>query len=128
MGKFNVMWLNGVYTSMSPDGYSCAVRIYPFNETVGTQQPVSSHASHGSFFKMNMTGISFILTNPQNASFRMFSIDGKLVVNLTSAIQAMKRGAAFVPFSMLSKTGGIYLIRLDDGKSTVAGRIVIPRS
>lgn len=130
--KIEVYWLNGLYQSMSPTavngypGYKLAARIYPFLETVGTQSTGTSQAaSHVSNLKISRTGISFTLVNPQQSSLMLYSPDGKLAFDFTSAIRQMHRGAVYLPFSMMGKPMGIYLARLNNGKSTQTDHIVI---
>jgi hypothetical protein len=125
--KLEVIWLNGVYTSMSPTGYNAMVRMYPFNETVGTQPSsrlqIASHAAH---FKISRTGITFTLANPQHSSLMLYSLDGKLAFNFTSTIQHMGRGPVCLPLSSLGNSAGIYIAKLNNGGSTLTDRIVIP--
>jgi hypothetical protein len=125
--KLEVIWLNGVYTSMSPDGYNAAVRMYPYLETVGTQ--LSGHiqgVKTASGIRIRKNGISFFLFAPSRSSLIMYSCNGKLIGDFSPLVRAMKSGNAFVPFSSLSGAGGIFIIKLDNGKSIITDRIVTP--
>jgi hypothetical protein len=130
--KIEVMWLNGIYQSMSPTpingipGYQLALRVYPFLEPVGTRpEGASQAASRAQGFKISRTGISFTLVNPQRSSFMLYSPDGKLAFDFTSAVRQMHSGPAVLPGSLLGKSTGMYIARLNNGNSTQTDHIII---
>jgi hypothetical protein len=132
--KIEVMWLNGIYQSMSPTpvngvpGYQLALRVYPFLETVGTQPSGESKiTTRASSLKITRAGIAFALVSPAHASLALYYSNGKLMGNFTPLIRGMNPGAAYLPFSALSVKGGVYIVKLDNGQSITTNRIVTPQ-
>jgi hypothetical protein len=129
--QVDVMWLNGVYTSMSPDGYNCAVRIFPYKtgEALPTTaaQPVfpSTFAPRG--MVCNSTGVTFFLTHPEKASCRVYALNGSLIADLTSMVRSMKAGHAVLPFSALHMAHGTCVVALDNGTTRITGNVFVTK-
>ncbi|HUI93862.1 MAG TPA: BNR-4 repeat-containing protein [Chitinivibrionales bacterium] len=129
--KVDCMWLNGVYTSMSPDGYNCAVRIFPYKDgeslpTTAVQPAArSTIAPHG--MVCNGAGVTFYLTDPAKASCKVYSLNGKLMANLTPLVRAMNRGYATIPFAAMRAVSGAYIIDLDNGQTRTEGSVFVPK-
>gem|GEM_PF-762395 len=129
--KIEVMWLNGIYQSMSPTpingipGYQLSLRVYPFLESTGSSPVAAIQPAHIPQFITGRTGITFTIADPAHSSLALYSPDGRLAGNLTAHIRAMKQGSAFVPYSLLSRTPGVYLVRLNNGNSTMVDKIIV---
>jgi hypothetical protein len=126
--KVTLMWLNGVYTSMSPDGYNCAVRIYPFNEPVEVAHGVQlRQAMSDAGIRFSQKGIAFTLVRPDRSSCAFYSVNGRLCADLTANIRGMSAGPAFLPFSQKGLSAGSYVFVLDNGKNRVMNTVNISK-
>ncbi|HMD69580.1 MAG TPA: hypothetical protein VKF42_11915, partial [Chitinivibrionales bacterium] len=130
-----VMWLNGLYQSMSPTaingypGYQMQLRIFAFKDgelpsTAAAVQQVRKQAQ--SAMRVLKNGISVLLVNPVRSSLRFYSLQGKLAADCSGLVSRMGRGAAFVPFSTMANASGAYIVRLDNGQSITTDKVVIP--
>jgi hypothetical protein len=133
--KIEVMWLNGLYQSMSPTaingypGYQMQLRIFAFKDgelpsTAAAVQQVRKQAQ--SAMRVLKNGISVLLVNPVRSSLRFYSLQGKLAADCSGLVSRMGRGAAFVPFSTMANASGAYIVRLDNGQSITTDKVVIP--
>jgi hypothetical protein len=123
--KVEVIWLNGVYTSMSPDGYNAACRMYPFNETVSTRpdlRTVSGDQKVGLSVENGI--IRLALVKPSTSTLKLFGIDGRQIADLTSAIRTMTAGQAKVA---LRVPNGAYVVRLTDGTRSFVKTVMISK-
>jgi BNR repeat-containing family member len=129
--KVDCMWLNGVYTSMDPSGYNCAVRIFPFKdgETLPTTstQPVFQSMPAPKGMVCNSTGVTFFLAHPEKASCKVYSLKGSLVADLTPLVRSMKAGHATIPFSALHAANGACVVALDNGSTRITGNVFVTR-
>jgi hypothetical protein len=120
-----------VYTSMSSDGYDCAVRIFPYKsgESLPTTaaQPVMPPAAAPRVMLCNGTGMTFFLTYPEKASCMIYSLDGRLIADLTGLVRAMNAGRATLPFSALHAVSGICIVALDNGSSKTVRSLIITK-
>jgi BNR repeat-containing family member len=131
--QVDVMWLNGVYTSMAPDngGYNCAVRMFPFKAgeslPVTAAQPVfrSTIAPRGMVY--NNKGVTFFLTHPERASCRVYSLNGGLIADLTPLVRSMKAGHATLPFSAMHSASGACVVVLDNGGTRITGNVFVTK-
>lgn len=131
--QVDVMWLNGVYTSMAPDngGYNCAVRMFPFKagESLPTTsaQPIvkSTMAPRGMAYNAN--GITFFLANSEKASCKVYSVNGGLIADLTQIVRKMSVGRATLPFSAFHGASGACVVALDNGSTRTVGNVMIPK-
>ena len=94
--KVDCMWLNGVYTAMSSDGYNCAVRIFPYKNGESLPTTAAQPAYQSTFaprgMVCNKTGVTFSLIHPERASFKVYSLNGRMVADLTSLVRTMNAG------------------------------------
>jgi hypothetical protein len=124
MNKVNVIWLNGVYTSMSPDGYNAMVRMYPFSEPVATLTAARARTSAAGAFGVDRATLYFTLANPSGASLKVFSPDGRLVVDLTPLLRAQKAGQVRLPLPLQA---GMYVCSFDNGTTNCMRNFAIVR-
>jgi hypothetical protein len=122
--KVEVIWLNGVYTSMSPDGYNAAVRMYPFNEAVSArQEPRSLPIADANFGVLN--GVArFSLVNPSASSLTIFGLDGRLIADATPTLRALRAGEAQVALHL---TNGAYVMKFDNGNGGIIKTVMVSK-
>jgi|WetSurMetagenome_2_1015567.scaffolds.fasta_scaffold00045_17 hypothetical protein len=126
--KIDCMWLNGVYTAMSSDGYDCAVRVFPW-ETGESLPTTSVQPQYQSTFAprgmvCTRAGITFSLINPEKASCKVYSLNGKLSADLTSLVRSMNAGSVTIPFSNMHLSRAVYLVDLDNGNTRTVGSFI----
>jgi hypothetical protein len=130
-GKVDCMWLNGVYTAMSSDGYNCAVRIFPYKtgESLPTTaaQPVMPPSQAPRVMLCNGTGMTFFLTRPEKASCMIYSLNGRLIADLTPLVRAMNAGRAVLPFSTLRTARGACVVELDNGSMKTVRSLIVTK-
>ena len=123
--KLEVIWLNGVYTSMSPDGYNAMVRMYPFLETVSAQGVVRAQTTPGlQDFLFIANSICFTLVNPELSVLKVFNLKGSLVADLTANVRSLHAGPVRMPLAL---TGGMYVCAFDNGKISGTRNIAVIR-
>jgi hypothetical protein len=120
-----------VYTSMSSDGYDCAVRIFPYKsgESLPTTaaQPVMPPAAAPRVMLCNGIGMTFFLTCPEKASCKIYSLNGRLLANLTPLVRAMNAGRATLPFSSLRAVSGACIVALDNGSAMTVRSLILTK-
>jgi hypothetical protein len=122
--KVDCIWLNGVYTSMSPDGYDCAVRMYPFNEPVVDVRPpvgASSDLLTKREFTASGRGIVLRLVNPSAASLRLYDCTGALALDLSALVRGMPAGLQTLGWQRCRLSGGAYVAVFSSGAGDRAG-------
>jgi BNR repeat-containing family member len=129
--QVDVMWLNGVYTSMAPPGYDCAVRIFPFKAgeslplTAAVPAYQSTIAPRGMVY--NSKGVTFFLARPERASCRVYSLNGGLIADLTPVVRKMTAGHATLPFSAFRSASGACVVALDNGSTRITGNVFVTK-
>jgi hypothetical protein len=114
--NINLIWLNGICTSMGGSGYNMAVRMYPTDRTVGAA-PVPVAARPASpCFGITSKGIIVTLVRPSVSSLRIYATNGALAADLTPLIRSMAAGTGTIPVSALRLGNGTYVAKLDNGK------------
>jgi hypothetical protein len=130
-GKVDCMWLNGVYTAMSSDGYNCAVRIFPYKAgeslPATAAQPVMPPSRAARVMLCNGTGMTFFLTRPEKASCMIYSLNGRLIADLTPLVRAMNAGRAVLPFSTLRTARGACVVELDNGSMKTVRSLIVTK-
>jgi hypothetical protein len=123
--KVEVIWLNGVYTSMSPDGYNAKVRMYPFNETVAAQGVARAKTAPAlQDFRVIANSICFTLVNPDLSALKVFDLKGGLVADLTANVRKLPAGPVRLPLSL---RGGMYVCAFDNGKTIGTKNVAVMR-
>ena len=126
--KIDVVWMYGSYSAFTGTGYNTAVKMYPYNEPVGLRpSEKSSFVAHGAGITVQSSGISCYLVNPGASSLAMYSLNGKLVANVSSMVRSMSAGRVFVPFSKIRCACGAYLLEFNDGNSRTMKYITVSR-
>lgn len=129
--KVDCMWLNGVYTSMSSDGYNCAVRVYPFKNGESLPPTAVQPSFQSTLTPRGMvctkTGVTFSLAHPEKASFRVYSLNGGLIADLTHLVRAMSAGRAMLPFSALRAANGACVVVLDNGNERTVRNVFVSK-
>jgi hypothetical protein len=125
--NIGLVWLDGTITSMSGDGYSMSVRMYPTDKTVGIA-PANMPATKSSFDLIMMrSGLSVNLVRPAQSSLRIYSLRGELAADLTHLVRSMVAGTGIVPLSALRLGNGTYVAKLDNGKYSIERNVVVSR-
>jgi hypothetical protein len=129
--KVDCMWLNGVYTSMSSDGYNCAVRIFPYKsgESLPTTaaQPVHQPTFAPRGMVCTKTAVTFTLIHPERASFKVYSLNGRMVADLTSLVRTMNAGHVTLPFSAMHVYNEACIVDLDNGNTRTVRSFIITK-
>jgi hypothetical protein len=129
--KVDCMWLNGVYTSMSSDGYNCAVRIFPYKNGESLPTTAAQPAYQSTFaprgMVCNKTGVTFSLIHPERASFKVYSLNGRIVADLTSLVRTMNAGHVTLPFSAMHVSNEACIVDLDNGSARTVGSFIVTK-
>jgi hypothetical protein len=116
-GKLDVIWMYGDYTGWA-GGFNTAVKMYPFNETVAAKNKGAPAAkTNAGPIRLSRTGISVDCADPARSSLKIFTLDGRMVENLTSLLRTSRAGSAFIPFSQIHHASGAYFVELTTGNS-----------
>jgi hypothetical protein len=114
--NLDLIWLNGVYTSMSPDGYNAAVRMYPFLKTVSTQGADRTRTAFtAQDFRIIGNTVCMTLANPELSTLKVFNLKGCRVLDLTALIRYRQAGPVRLPLSL---PGGMYVCAFDNGRTS----------
>jgi hypothetical protein len=113
--KIDCMWLNGVYTSMSAEGYDCAVRLFPFKD--GEKLPQTSALSQAAAqlpaenISVSRSGIAFTVAGASRPVCKMYALDGRRIADLGA--QVSRNGeVASIAFSKIKAANGTYLFEV----------------
>jgi hypothetical protein len=121
--KVEVVWLNGVYTSMSPDGYNAMVRMYPFLETTASRDIGHAQTTSALHEVRIVTGaVCLTLVKPKNASLKVFNLKGGLISDLTPQLRSLNAGTVRLPLMLRP---GAYAIAFDDGRTSMIRNIAV---
>ncbi len=129
--KVDCMWLNGVYTSMDAAGYNCAVRIFPYKDGESLPTTAAQPMYQSTFVPRGMvctkTGVTFSLIHPENASCKVYSLNGRMVADLTSLVRAMNAGHVTLPFSAMHVSNEACIVDLDNGSTKTVGSFIVTK-
>jgi hypothetical protein len=123
-GKLDVVWMYGDYTGWA-GGFNTAVKMYPFNETVGAVQSNRVKALHPQAdITVDSYGLSVSFSDPKKSSLTIVAPNGRLVLDLTPVISGMSANRVFVPFSRIRLVPGSYLVSFNNGKTQTVKKMV----
>ena len=133
--KLEVLWLNGLYQSMSPDaiggypGYQMSLRMFPFKDgeqpTTGVQAPrAKDHAAAASGIRMVKNVAHFSLVKPQTSTLKVFGLDGKLIADETAALHALHAGPAQLSLPLIN---GAYVMQFDNGQGATVKTLMVSK-
>jgi hypothetical protein len=123
-GKLDVIWMYGDYTGWA-GGFNTAVKMYPFNETVGAAQSTRLNALHPQAdINVDFHGLYLSLSDPKASSLKIFTPNGRLALDLTPMIKGMSANRVFIPFSRIKLGVGSYLVSLNNGKTQTVKKMV----
>ena len=129
--KVDCIWLNGVYTSMDPSGYNCAVRMFPFKDgeslptTSAAPAPRSPVRAQGAV--CSRTGVSFILARPERATCVVYTLSGEKIADLTALVRGMKPGRARLSYAAFGAASGACIMVLDNGNTRIEQNVFVSK-
>jgi hypothetical protein len=126
-GNVGLIWLYGDYTTYNGGAFNMAVKMYPFRQTVASRERLAPSCAAAARLTPNREGILFELADPRTASLRLYTTSGRLAADLTPRIRTMKPGRVFLPLSGKMRTGGVFIVTVNDGAFRESRTIVFPR-
>jgi hypothetical protein len=125
--NINLIWLNGICTSMGGTGYNMAVRMYPTDRSVGAAQSPVAVRPASPCLGITSRGITVTLVRPSVSTLRIYATNGALAADFTPLVRSMAAGTVTVPVSALRLGNGTYVARLDNGKYRFERNMVVVR-
>jgi hypothetical protein len=110
-----LIWLYGDYTTYNGGAFNMAVKIYPFRELVASHEAVPALRQAPGILSSTGRGILLTIANPQSASLRLFTSDGRLAVDYSQAMKAASPGKRLFPLTGMLRSGGMYIAVYRDG-------------
>jgi hypothetical protein len=124
-GKLDVIWMYGDYSGFTGGGYNTAVKMYPFNETVSVQPSNRVNELHPrADIKVNSYGLAISLSDPKTSSLKIYAPNGRLVLDLTTAVRGLNAGRVIIPYSRIKLAVGSYLVSFKDANTINVKKMV----
>ena len=136
--KINLIWLDGIYTSMGGTGFNMAVRMYPVSEPIPASpscatpvgpQPVSGHQALLPVpqIRMSKTGLAFTLAKPSRSSLTLYSLSGSLIADFSNTVRHMSAGPATLSADRIPVTSGMVIAVFNDGEMVTKAHIILTK-
>ncbi len=126
--KLEVIWMYGSYTAFTGTGFNTAVKMYAFNETVGVKDRLSAASTvNGGLVRLSKAGMSIDLVNRAQSSLKLYSLDGRLVADLTRFLREANASPVFVPFSQVRCASGACLLELNHNGFRTVEKVMVSR-
>jgi hypothetical protein len=130
--KVSVVWNCGTYISFG-QGLGQDIKYFEFDSTkmsagITSARPnFERRAPKETGFNLLANGLSFTLLSPSLSTLKLYSAQGRLVADLTSAVQRMTAGSNAVQYKSLGLSHGAYVARLFDGKQYYSQNCIVSR-
>jgi hypothetical protein len=125
-GPIGVIWMYGAYSNWFGP-FTTDVKMYSFD---GTTHSVSGMSVQGldksTALRVNKCRISFSLVDPSRAALKLYTVQGRLVENLSARIRGMRAGENTFPLNSLRLAAGAYTAVFCDGRAMCSRTIVVP--
>jgi hypothetical protein len=131
-GKIDVVWNYGTYTSWGGP-FDMDVKMYTFDSTkiaagvTAIKSGFERRAPKETGFNLLANSLSFTLLSPASSTLKLFSAQGRLVADLTPAVQRMQTGSNSMQYKMLGLSRGAYIAHLFDGKRYYSQHCIVGR-
>jgi hypothetical protein len=120
-GNIEVIWNYGDYTTYNGGAWNMAVKMYPFRQPVAVQMPLQTNARNASYgIQLCPAGLKVTSADLHRASFCAYSLDGRLLADLSPIVRSAHAASSFVPFSAFSRANAAFIVIFNDGKSTAS--------
>jgi hypothetical protein len=127
-GNIEIIWNYGDYTTYNGGAWNMAVKMYPFRKPVDVQDiQVPKKEKAVDLMDITRSGISLVVRDPKASSLKVFSLNGRLVSDLSFLIRSNPSAKIMVPFSKIRHVNGAFIVIFDDGKRLISRTVVLSR-
>jgi len=127
--RVNLIWLNGIYTSMSPDGYNAAVRMFPFKDNeippVKTILKTNNMNLDNNFISICQQKIKINIENINTTDVCIYSIKGEVVIGSNKLKKQLIYGINVFDLLKFNLGKGTYIILVKSKNSILKKSFVV---
>jgi hypothetical protein len=130
--KVSVVWNCGTYNSFD-NGLNQDVKYFEFDSTKMANGVTSAgprferRAPKATGFNLMENGLSFTLLASSSSTLRIYSLQGRIVSDLTSDVRRMQPGSHAMNWNALGIAPGSYVGRLFDGAMSYSQKFIVQR-